>query len=98
MGFGVLEPKAEGHVPGTVYIYDENQLQGSPDTALLKHGTGKYSHIVLAPQPSDDPNDPLNWPKTEKNLILAILAFGAIICGSGPVRDLPLPVSCTSTD
>ena len=26
----------------------------------LKHGTGKFSHIVLVPQPSDSPNDPLN--------------------------------------
>jgi hypothetical protein len=29
-------------------------------TEQLKHGTGKYSHIILVPQPSDDPNDPLN--------------------------------------
>lgn len=27
---------------------------------LLKHGTGKYSNIILTPQPSDSPNDPLN--------------------------------------
>lgn len=26
----------------------------------LKHGSGKFSHIVLVPQPSDSPNDPLN--------------------------------------
>ena len=24
----------------------------------LKRGTGKYSHIILIPQPSDDPGDP----------------------------------------
>lgn len=29
-------------------------------TEQLKHGTGKFSHIILVPQPSDDPNDPLN--------------------------------------
>lgn len=27
---------------------------------LLKHGTGRFSGIVLVPQPSDSPNDPLN--------------------------------------
>jgi hypothetical protein len=27
---------------------------------LLKHGTGRYSHVILVPQPSDSPNDPLN--------------------------------------
>lgn len=91
MGFGVLEPKVEGHVPGTVYLYDENQPRGRQDTSLLKHGTGKYAHVVLAPQPSDDPNDPLNWSSFEKHTILAILSFGAIICGAGPVRVHPLP-------
>ena len=29
---------------------------------LLKYGTGRYSDIILIPQPSDSPNDPLNWP------------------------------------
>ena len=27
---------------------------------MLKKGTGRLSHVVLVPQPSDDPNDPLN--------------------------------------
>ena len=27
---------------------------------LLKKGSGRFSHIVLVPQPTDDPNDPLN--------------------------------------
>lgn len=27
---------------------------------LLKHGTGKHAHTILAPQPTDSPNDPLN--------------------------------------
>lgn len=26
----------------------------------LKHGQGRFAHIILVPQPSDDPNDPLN--------------------------------------
>jgi len=26
----------------------------------LKHGTGRYAHVILVPQPSDSPNDPLN--------------------------------------
>ena len=26
----------------------------------LKKGQGRFSHVVLVPQPSDDPNDPLN--------------------------------------
>lgn len=27
---------------------------------FLKHGRGKYSNVILVPQPSDSPNDPLN--------------------------------------
>ena len=26
----------------------------------LKHGKGRFSHVILVPQPSGDPNDPLN--------------------------------------
>ena len=26
----------------------------------LKHGTGRFKDVILVPQPSDDPNDPLN--------------------------------------
>ena len=33
--------------------------QVSIGTALnLKRGTGRHAHVVLVPQPSDDPNDP----------------------------------------
>jgi hypothetical protein len=27
---------------------------------LLKHGTGRLSHVILVPQPTDSQNDPLN--------------------------------------
>lgn len=40
------------HVPGTV-ILDDERSQVQQVTGLLKHGTGKNSHIVLNPQPSD---------------------------------------------
>lgn len=26
----------------------------------LKHGTGRLSHVILVPQPTNSPNDPLN--------------------------------------
>lgn len=34
----------------------------------IKYGQGKYKHIELVPQPSDDPDDPLNWPLWRKEL------------------------------
>jgi hypothetical protein len=27
---------------------------------LLKHGKGRFKDVILVPQPSDSPNDPLN--------------------------------------
>lgn len=30
---------------------------------------------VLIPKPSDDPNDPLNWSSTRKNITLAIICY-----------------------
>ena len=32
---------------------------------LLKHGKGRFKDVILVPQPSDSPNDPLNvmYPK-----------------------------------
>jgi hypothetical protein len=54
-----LETKQE-HVPGTVLLDDE--VAHAEDIAGgLKHGKGRHAHIVLSPQPSEDPNDPLNW-------------------------------------
>ncbi|KAI0165933.1 hypothetical protein GGR57DRAFT_489375 [Xylariaceae sp. FL1272] len=47
----------------------------------LKRGTGRYSTIVLCPQPSDDANDPLNWPLWKKNLNLTALLLMVAIIG-----------------
>lgn len=58
MALGILEPAVE-HVPGTVYVYDAQQRQTTLlDSAhhLKRDKTGK---IILVPQPSADPNDPL---------------------------------------
>lgn len=48
-------------IPGTRRLYDEqgNNLPG--DASLLKAGD-----IVLVPQPTDSPNDPLRWPLWRK--------------------------------
>ncbi|KAJ2980678.1 hypothetical protein NUW58_g6883 [Xylaria curta] len=45
----------------------------------LKYGTGKHAAIELSPQPSEDPNDPLNWPLWKKNLnFIALLSMVAV--------------------
>jgi hypothetical protein len=62
MGFGVKEAATTSgdHVPGTALIYDGNG--DNVELAIqsnLKHARGKNSDIILVPQPSDSPNDPL---------------------------------------
>ncbi|KKY16034.1 putative mfs transporter [Diplodia seriata] len=53
--------------------YDQYRVEG------LKHGTGRHAHNVLVPQPSDDPNDPLNFSSTKKLIMMLIVGFGAIL-------------------
>lgn len=60
MGLWIYEPKPLRHVPGTAKLYDEEVTEeSSPRTRRLKRGTGKESNILLVPQPSNSPNDPL---------------------------------------
>jgi hypothetical protein len=59
MGLWVLEPHSNEKVPGTVHIGRETEEQVQL-TSGLKHATGRNSHIVLVPQPSESPNDPLS--------------------------------------
>ena len=55
-------------------------------TERLKHGTGRFSHVLLVPQPSDSPNDPLNWPTWKKDLILFLVGMSAAVVGAyGPM-------------
>lgn len=53
--------------PGTALLDDHTNLVSNETLSHLKKGTGRHSHVVLVPQPSDDPNDPLNWPKVSES-------------------------------
>jgi hypothetical protein len=93
MGLGILDDNKLNHVPGTVLL-DEEAGHSEEQTRDLKHATGKDAHIILAPQPSEDPNDPLNWSHFRKDIVLAILCFGAIIHAATQVRTrCPLAAS-----
>ncbi|KAK3071701.1 hypothetical protein LTR53_008167 [Teratosphaeriaceae sp. CCFEE 6253] len=89
MVYGILECYKMEMVPGTALLRDQEdapgELQGV-DTARLKHGTGRFSHVLLVPQPSDSPNDPLNWPTWQKDLILFLVGMSAAVVGAyGPM-------------
>ncbi|CAK7236183.1 hypothetical protein SEUCBS140593_009533 [Sporothrix eucalyptigena] len=77
MGLWILEPDTDEVVPGTVHLQKEVEKR-IRNTAFLKHGTGRHAGTVLAPQPSDSPNDPLNWSGTRKILTSIFLS-----CGTG---------------
>jgi len=57
-------------------------------------------HTRLIPQPSDDPNDPLNWSKTKKHIILWIVSFAAFLpdygSATGAVLLIPQAAYATS--
>ncbi|KAH8703437.1 serine/threonine kinase 16 [Talaromyces proteolyticus] len=89
MPFGILECDAVENVPGTAIVSDQDDLP--PEYSLvprdqLKHGKGRFSSVILVPQPSDDPNDPLNWPQWRKESVLLIIGLAAGVAGSyGPM-------------
>lgn len=93
MGLWILESNStrRGHVPGTV-ILAEQEAHSEALTGNLKHGKGRYQHIVLSPQPSDDPNDPLNWPLAKKLALVSTIALGAAtVAGTiGPLLNASL--------
>lgn len=66
------------HVPGTSLLNDpgSNTESSGVDPSHLKHD--ESGEIALIPQPSDSPNDPYNWPKWKKELLMAAVLYG---CG-----------------
>ncbi|KAF4839775.1 putative MFS-type transporter [Colletotrichum siamense] len=47
----------------------------------IKYGTGRHSQTELSPQPTDDPDDPLNWPQWKKELNFVALLMTAGLVG-----------------
>ena len=63
------------------YVLDAQA--GNASSRHLK--TTKDGSTILIPQPSSDPNDPLNWSQTKKNVILAVISFTGLF---PPIHDL----------
>ncbi|KAB8070222.1 major facilitator superfamily domain-containing protein [Aspergillus leporis] len=83
MGLGVLEDSVLAHVPGTSDIFEKER----PDEQTNVHSNLKFDRsgttpILLVPQPSDDPNDPLNWPLWKRDVSLLVLSFVAVLCAT----------------
>lgn len=83
MAFGILEPKTSlVNIPGTTFldVHDEASVDNS---RFLQKGTGRNAHVVLIPQPSKDPNDPLNWPLWQRDIILLLLTVCTLLTVGG---------------
>ena len=89
MPFGILDCDKMENVPGTSFMHDQEELPSEYQEIprdRLKHGTGRFKDIILVPQPSDSPNDPLNWPQWKKEMILVIVGLSAAVVGAfGPM-------------
>ncbi|KAF9566907.1 MFS general substrate transporter [Agrocybe pediades] len=82
MAFGILEDEHLDSVPGTSLLSDYRPQTKIGHAASLKRGIGNQSHIILVPQPTDDPNEPLNWPKWKKEACFWTLSFATTLCGA----------------
>ncbi|CAI4216809.1 unnamed protein product [Parascedosporium putredinis] len=84
MAWGILESKSLEKVPGTTRYFDDPdrpQIATAAHTHL-KCDTSGPEPIVLVPQPSDDPEDPLNWPLWKRDVITFVLSLSAIFATS----------------
>ena len=87
MGLGVLEDRHLEHVPGTALLtdvvgVDHHHHHGTLDTSVLRHDKGRNSDVLLVPQPSRSPNDPLNWPLWKKDLMLFLICIDTAVVGA----------------
>jgi len=87
MGLGVLDDHHLEQVPGTALLTDvidsnHQHHHDGVDTSILKHGKGRNADVVLVPQPSNSPNDPLNWPLWKKDLMLFFICIDTAVVGA----------------
>jgi len=87
---------------GTVHLLNNNPIQHeSQDTGSLQ--TTSDGTVILSPQPSPSPNDPLNWPRWRRDTALWSLGIYCALGGGIPVmlaagfndiaQDYSVPVS-----
>ncbi|OJJ02646.1 hypothetical protein ASPVEDRAFT_62630 [Aspergillus versicolor CBS 583.65] len=86
MTFGILEPKNGQFAPGTVKLSQQTSVEAPHDLPLFGKTNAQDRGIVLVPEPSASPNDPLNWPQWRKDLILFIISLQSAVVGAyGPM-------------
>lgn len=79
MGLGVIESKTSAFPRGTTRVGVKEINEESQELDSAK----RVGTIVLSPQPSDDPNDPLNWSAKWRWTHLFVIAFGSALANAG---------------
>jgi hypothetical protein len=69
--------KADTTLQETIAV--EGYVADTLDERFVNVKTAKDGHTILIPQPSDDPNDPLNWSSARKHVILFIMSIAAFL-------------------
>lgn len=88
MGLGVLDDRHLEHVPGTALLIDRMSPTGEAHDVPqvhkgLQHAKGRRdADVLLVPQPSKSPNDPLNWPLWKKDLMLFLICIDTAVVGA----------------
>ena len=71
---------AKTTITGTATLEHFDEIAaGAPRNGNFKHSK---DGTILVPQPSDDPNDPLNWPLWRRDLITSILCLLSVIAST----------------
>ncbi|KAL4957315.1 major facilitator superfamily domain-containing protein [Aspergillus filifer] len=84
MALGISEPRNGEYAPGTVTLSHQVSVETASDSARQTKHHNHDQGIVLVPQPSDSPNDPLN--RRRKDLILLIISLQSAVVGAyGPM-------------
>lgn len=66
----------------------QSRNSSPPGTSLLEalDSSDESAGVILVPQPSNSPYDPLDWSRLRKEMIFVTIVFGSILTGViGPV-------------
>ncbi|KAJ4298949.1 hypothetical protein N0V90_004192 [Kalmusia sp. IMI 367209] len=96
-----LADKEAGILHQTVQVVHVHEQDVGDDIVVDANAGGVDSnlklapdgHTVLVPQPSDDPNDPLNWSSTKKHALLIVLSITAGLGDYSSAAGIPLIMS-----
>jgi len=86
------EDKPAGQATHAVDEVDDSNTGYKLDPTLYQRGDIKLAadgHTVLIPQPSDSPDDPLNWPPLKKMTIVIVMSTIAFLPEFGSAMGIP---------